>query len=123
MTPFQSPAIDIIIIIIIMVPSRWALRQKEKKNGGTNGRREDVLDRLLAAIDEREWGPGAIRQLRDEVRVVVVVAIVVVVVVVVVVLVVAVVAVVVVLLTVGVYNASHSSKPLCWLVMKPPPPC
>lgn len=47
---------------------RWALRQQEKKAGGANGRQQDILDRILGGVDEREWGAAAVRQLRDEVR-------------------------------------------------------
>ena len=58
-----------VCVCLPLLTTRWALRKKEKSNGGggSNGRREDVLDRLLAGIDEREWGPAAIKQLRDEV--------------------------------------------------------
>lgn len=46
---------------------RWALRKEEKAAGGKQERQEDILDRILAAVDEENWGPSIIRQLRDEV--------------------------------------------------------
>lgn len=48
---------------------RWILRKEEKAagDGGGRKRQEDILDRILGAVEEKQWGPQAIRQMRDEV--------------------------------------------------------
>lgn len=46
---------------------RWILRQQEKAQGGKSARQQDILDKILGGVGEKEWGPAAVRQLRDEV--------------------------------------------------------
>ena len=49
-----------------LVVARWDLREKECIE--PTGRKEDVLDKILSAINDDEWGPNAIHQVQDEVK-------------------------------------------------------
>ena len=31
-------------------------------------RQQDILDKILGGVEEKQWGPAVVRQLRDEVR-------------------------------------------------------
>ena len=49
-----------------LVVARWNLREKECLNSTV--RKEDVLDKILSAIPEEEWGPNTINQVQDEIK-------------------------------------------------------
>lgn len=49
-----------------LIKRRWALRLIERSKPA--GRRPDVLDKVLSAIGEDEWGPAAIKQVCEEVK-------------------------------------------------------
>ncbi len=51
-----------------LIERRWALRRGERTQPQPCNRREDVLDKVLSAIADADWGPEAIRQVRDEVK-------------------------------------------------------
>ena len=50
-----------------LIRKRWTLRQQEAKSGDT-GRKKDVLDKVLGAVKEEEWGEARICQIRDEIK-------------------------------------------------------
>lgn len=50
-----------------LIRKRWELRMTEKATGD-DSRKKDVLDKVLGAISPDEWGAGAIRQIRDEIK-------------------------------------------------------
>lgn len=50
-----------------LITSRWALRQQEEKSG-SQGRKQDILDKVLGAITPDQWNDAAIRQVCDEVK-------------------------------------------------------
>jgi cytochrome P450 len=50
-----------------LVVRRWELRQREAASGD-NGRKKDVLDKVMSSIDPAEWGPAWIKQIRDELK-------------------------------------------------------
>ena len=51
-----------------LITKRWALRQSERRQGRATTRKQDVLDKVLSAITEEEWGPSVVEQIRDEVK-------------------------------------------------------
>jgi cytochrome P450 len=54
--------------VVSLVTARWALRQKEAAADTPASRTQDVLDKVLSAVDPAEWGTKAINQVRDEVK-------------------------------------------------------
>ena len=50
-----------------LVENRWKLIISEKKQEIKN-RRPDVLDKVLSNIDENDWSPATVAQVRDEVK-------------------------------------------------------
>jgi cytochrome P450 len=51
-----------------IITRRWELRRQEASAGGKSDRKNDVLDKILGAIDPEEWGPEWIKQIRDELK-------------------------------------------------------
>ena len=49
-----------------LIKRRWTLRQIEQTQ--STGRRPDVLDKVLSAVAEADWGPSAIKQVCEEVK-------------------------------------------------------
>lgn len=50
-----------------LIRKRWELRRQEQARGD-NSRKKDVLDKVLSAIAPADWGEGAVRQIRDEIK-------------------------------------------------------
>ena len=56
-----------------LITKRWAVRQSEHRQRLSTGataptRKQDVLDKVLSAISDEEWGPNVVEQIRDEVK-------------------------------------------------------
>uniref|UniRef100_A0A7S2Y0F8 Cytochrome P450 n=1 Tax=Fibrocapsa japonica TaxID=94617 RepID=A0A7S2Y0F8_9STRA len=54
--------------ITSIIEKRYELIQEEKGSGKPSSRRQDILDRVIGAIPEGEWGQAAVKQLRDELK-------------------------------------------------------
>ena len=52
-----------------LIEKRWELRKREEGASPPSTRRRDVLDKILSAYSEaNDWGPHAVRQIRDEIK-------------------------------------------------------
>mmetsp|Transcript_2212 Transcript_2212/g.2304 ORF Transcript_2212/g.2304 Transcript_2212/m.2304 type:complete len:496 (+) Transcript_2212:174-1661(+) len=51
-----------------LIVTRWQLRKEEAAAGKPTSRKIDVLDKILSAISDEDWGIDAIKQTRDEIK-------------------------------------------------------
>ena len=50
-----------------LIRKRWELRKLEARRGDSR-RKKDVLDKVIGAIKEEDWGEAAVTQIRDEIK-------------------------------------------------------
>ena len=58
-----------------LIEKRWSLKVNEEADiakagaaGAVPARKQDILDKILSAYTQETWGPGAVQQIRDEIK-------------------------------------------------------
>lgn len=54
-----------------LIEKRWALRLSEQRKNGDKSspnRKSDILDKILSAVPDADWGPAVVKQIRDEIK-------------------------------------------------------
>lgn len=65
---FQSNVKKLDDYVTGLIVARWKLRREEAASGKATTRKLDVLDKILSAISDDEWGTDVIKQTRDEIK-------------------------------------------------------